>query len=174
MATPVAFAGGGEPSVDDLPDVDESTLSGLISDIDIDMISDIALDDLVDDLEIESTEGSETVVRLNSDILFGFGESKLPETAPAQIENLVADVPDGAAVSIGGHTDNIGEPASNQTLSEQRAQAVASVVGSARPDLQLTVEGFGDTQPIEPNETGGDDNPEGRAQNRRVEIRYAS
>ncbi len=174
MATPVAFAQDGTVGVDDLPEVDDSTLQGRIIDIDIDLVDDIRLEDRVSDLEVESTEGSETVVRLDSDILFEFGKATLPGAAPAQVELLVADVTAGAAVSIGGHTDNVGQPAANQTLSEQRAKAVADVIGAARPDLKVTVEGFGETQPIEPNESGGDDNPDGRAKNRRVEIRYAS
>lgn len=181
-AAPVASAGDGNPSVDDLPEVDDATLDRLVSDIDIDRISsidvdrisNIDLDGRIGKLEVETTEGSETVVRLDSDILFEFGEAKLPPAAPAQIEDLVAEVPRGAAVSIGGHTDNVGRPASNQALSEQRAQAVADVIGSVRSDLKLAVAGFGETKPIEPNESGGDDNPEGRAKNRRVEIRYES
>ena len=36
----------------------------------------------------------------------------------------------------------------------------------------LTVTGHGDTDPVAPNSKGGEDNPEGRAENRRVEIRY--
>lgn len=174
VAAPAAFAGDGDVGVDNLPEVDDSTLNDRISDIDIDRVSDIRIDDRVSDLETETVEGTETVVRLDSDILFEFGESNLPEAAPAQIEDIVGDVPDNAAVAIGGHTDNIGKPESNQTLSERRAQAVADVIASARPDLKLTVEGFGENEPIEPNESGGEDNPEGRAQNRRVEIRYSS
>ena len=174
MAVPVAAAGEGDGGVDDLPEVDDSTLQDLISDIDIDTISDINLDGLIHDVKTETTEGTETVVRLDSDILFEFGEAKLPDTAPAQIETIVGAVPDNAAVAVGGHTDNIGQPAANQTLSEQRAQAVARVIATARPDLKSTVKGFGENQPIEPNESGADDNPEGRAQNRRVEIRYST
>lgn len=172
VAAPVALAA--DNGVDDLPDVSDSTLQSRITDISIDRIVDIRLDGRVGDLEVESTEGAETVVRLDSDILFEFGESKLPEAAPTQIGELMADVPDGAGVSISGHTDNIGEPASNQTLSEQRAQAVADVIEAARPDFDLVIEGFGETEPIEPNESDREDNPEGRAQNRRVEIRYAT
>ena len=43
---------------------------------------------------------------------------------------------------------------------------------AARPDLKLDVEGFGKGRPVAPNSQGGEDNPEGRALNRRVEIRY--
>ena len=93
MATPVAFAQDGTVGVDNLPAVDDSTLQGRIIDNDIDLVDDISLEDRVGDLEVESTEGSETVVRLDSDIPFEFGKSALPDAAPAQIEQLVADVP---------------------------------------------------------------------------------
>lgn len=172
---PSASAGNDGTSINDLPRVDDSTVQNLISNIDLDaLISDIKIDDLVVDLRSETTEGSETVVRLDSDILFAFGKAKLPKAAPEQIDNIVTDLPRGVAVSVGGHTDNIGEAASNQALSEDRARAVASVIAKARPDVKLTVKGFGETKPITPNESGGKDSPEGRAQNRRVEIRFAT
>lgn len=53
-----------------------------------------------------------------------------------------------------------------------RAQAVADAVAAARPDLVLEVAGRGEAEPAAPNEQGGEDNPEGREQNRRVELRY--
>jgi outer membrane protein OmpA-like peptidoglycan-associated protein len=49
---------------------------------------------------------------------------------------------------------------------------VASVVAKTRPDVKLSVQGFGESRPVAANDTGGKDNPEGRAQNRRVELRY--
>ena len=81
-------------------------------------------------------------------------------------------VPRGATVTIGGHTDSIGTTASNQKLSQRRAQAVATVVKAARSDLKLSVKGYGESRPVAPNTSGGKDDPDGRAQNRRVEIRY--
>ena len=69
-----------------------------------------------------------------------------------------------------GHTDSIGDDASNLTLSQQRAQAVADAISAARSDLRLTVVGKGESDPVEPNEQGGEDNPEGRAKNRRVTV----
>ena len=85
----------------------------------------------------------------------------------------MAEVPQGAAVQVHGHTDSISDRAFNQTLSEQRAQTVAGAITQHRPDLQLEVAGFGMDQPVEPNEVNGEDNPEGRALNRRVEIRFS-
>jgi OmpA-OmpF porin, OOP family len=73
----------------------------------------------------------------------------------------------GVKIEIGGHTDNVGSAASNQSLSDRRANAVLNyIVGKGVPADQLTAVGFGDTQPIVPNDTD-----EGRAQNRRIEFK---
>jgi outer membrane protein OmpA-like peptidoglycan-associated protein len=123
----------------------------------------------VEPVEDQSTEGDEVVVRLSSDILFAFGSAELPPSAPEQIGEILADVPDGAAVEVTGHTDDIGSNSANQDLSERRAQAVATAIGATRPDLELTVAGRGESEPI-----AGNDDPEDRQLNRRVEIRFAS
>ncbi|SPB18721.1 ompA family protein [Caballeronia novacaledonica] len=68
--------------------------------------------------------------------------------------------------SVVGHTDNTGQPAYNQTLSQNRAQSVASYVAThGVPAQRLTASGMGQNQPIADNSTEA-----GRAQNRRVEI----
>lgn len=123
-------------------------------------------------MDTRTTEGEETVISLASDVLFEFGEASITDQAEARIRELVADAPDGATVLVHGHTDSVGEDDFNQRLSEDRAGTVADVIEAARPDLVLEVEGFGETDPVEPNEVDGEDNPEGRALNRRVEIRY--
>lgn len=70
-------------------------------------------------------------------------------------------------IDVNGHTDNTGTQFLNQQLSQQRAQSVADYLVSLQVKPQrMAVQGFADTQPIAPNST-----PEGRAQNRRVEIR---
>ena len=72
----------------------------------------------------------------------------------------------GVNLQVAGHTDNVGSAASNQTLSQQRADAVRQyLVGKGVPAGQLTAAGFGASQPIAAN-----DSPEGRAQNRRIEF----
>lgn len=122
--------------------------------------------------ETTTTDEEETVITLSSDILFAFGEATIGESAEERVRELVADVPDGATVQVHGHTDSISGREFNQTLSEERAETVAEIIREGRPDLELEVEGFGMDQPVEPNEKNGEDNPEGRALNRRVEIRY--
>jgi OOP family OmpA-OmpF porin len=76
-------------------------------------------------------------------------------------------------VMIEGHTDSMGTEPYNQKLSERRAQAVFNyfVHKGISPSRMQTI-GYGETRPIAGNaKPNGSDNPEGRAINRRVELR---
>lgn len=130
------------------------------------------LDANISPMESTTTQGEETVITLASDILFAFDEATVEGAAADKITELLAAVPDGATVEIGGHTDAISDDTYNQELSEKRAQAVADLLAQARPDLELEVAGYGESRPVADNEKNGEDDPEGRALNRRVEIRY--
>lgn len=132
----------------------------------------IPLDRNITPLGDEVTEGETTTITLESDILFDFGSTELSDSAVTRIGELVAEVPQGGTVSVDGHTDDVPYHRGNDVLSTERAQAVADAIAAARPDLSLTVTGHGDSDPVAPNSSGGEDNPEGRAENRRVEIRY--
>jgi outer membrane protein OmpA-like peptidoglycan-associated protein len=79
---------------------------------------------------------------------------------------LVLKEYDKTMVEVAGHTDSDGSDAYNQQLSERRAGSVASYLTSQgiRGDRFITV-GAGESRPIASNAT-----PEGKAQNRRVEI----
>ncbi len=83
-----------------------------------------------------------------------------------EIGQMLKDHPD-LKLTIEGHTDNTGAAAHNQTLSEQRSAAVAQYLESHfQVDAsRLVTKGYGDTKPVAPNAT-----PEGRQQNRRVEL----
>ena len=74
---------------------------------------------------------------------------------------------------IEGHTDALGPDWYNDKLSEKRAQVVRNWLverGFLRPE-QATVKAFGKRRPVAPNtKADGSDDPEGRKQNRRVEI----
>lgn len=131
-----------------------------------------ALDRNITPFDDRVTEGDTTTITLASDILFDFGSAELSEAARTKLGELVGEIPEGGAVSVDGHTDDVPYHRGNDVLSQERAQAVADAIAAARPDLELTVTGHGDSDPVAPNSSGGEDNPEGRAENRRVEIRY--
>lgn len=91
----------------------------------------------------------------------------LPDSLP-QIEQVVKLLKDDPALrlSINGHTDNTGDAAHNQKLSEGRAAAVvAAIVGRGVDAARLSAKGFGQDQPVADNAT-----EEGKAKNRRVEL----
>jgi outer membrane protein OmpA-like peptidoglycan-associated protein len=118
---------------------------------------------------------TEIVVDLPSDVLFEFDEAELqPGAEPTlrQLATLVREHP-VALVSINGHTDAIGSREYNQALSERRAEAVAGwLAGPGGIERErLRPAGFGATRPTAPNQRpDGSDDPEGRRQNRRVEV----
>ena len=69
-------------------------------------------------------------------------------------------------VEVQGHTDNVGGDGYNQTLSEARARSVmAWVIAHGIAPARLSAKGYGKSMPVASN-----DNDEGRAKNRRVEI----
>jgi outer membrane protein OmpA-like peptidoglycan-associated protein len=106
--------------------------------------------------------------KLISNLLFYSGTANLkPESMGAlmDVSKVIKDAP--SPVKIVGHTDSDGEDASNQALSQQRAEAVKNILVSEFKITgdNLTTEGRGETQPI-----AGNNSPEGKAQNRRVEF----
>ena len=73
-------------------------------------------------------------------------------------------------IELGGHTDNVGDPVHNQTLSQNRAQSVYNFLVEQGIDAsRLSAVGFGETQPLEAN-----DSDENRAKNRRTEFTVVS
>ncbi len=74
--------------------------------------------------------------------------------------------------SVEGHTDSIGSDEYNQRLSERRAQTVKSwLVAHNYLSASTHTTGYGRTRPVAPNtKPDGSDNPQGRQQNRRVEV----
>lgn len=102
------------------------------------------------------------------DVRFDTGQSTIrPESRPV-LDQIVALLKANPAlrIAIEGHTDNVGSPASNRTLSKARARSVRdAVVGQGVDATRLTAEGFGQDRPVADNRTEG-----GRAKNRRVEL----
>jgi OOP family OmpA-OmpF porin len=103
-----------------------------------------------------------------SKITINFGTGSADAGASAALAQKGADLKNNPdkRVRVEGHTDNVGSAASNQALSQQRADAVRSqlITGGASPS-QVTAIGYGEDRPIADNNTSS-----GRAQNRRVEV----
>lgn len=101
-------------------------------------------------------------------INFETGSATMPADSMSQLEEVAQLLKADPALrlEVGGHTDNVGTPESNQKLSEARAQSVvAALVKQGIAAARLTAKGYGQTAPIADNRTD-----DGRAKNRRVEL----
>lgn len=113
--------------------------------------------------------GDDLILNIPSGINFAYNSATV-EPAFQRTLNQVASVLGEYSktyIDVYGHTDSTGSDAYNQNLSERRATSVANYLEShgVQP-ARIGVRGFGETQPIESNDT-----EEGRAANRRVEIK---
>src|SRR5215471_10105159 len=103
-----------------------------------------------------------------SDVLFKTGSFELLPGARerlAKISGIVLAYP-SLHLEVEGHTDSVGSDEYNQQLSEKRAEAVRDYfIQQGIPDGAIVFRGFGKTKPVASNDT-----PEGRQQNRRVEL----
>jgi OmpA-OmpF porin, OOP family len=105
-------------------------------------------------------------------INFDTGKSTIKAESQAQITNIAEILKAYPAVKlkIGGYTDNVGNEASNQKLSTDRANAVkAALVALGTDGARLDAEGYGSQHPVASNDTD-----EGRAQNRRMAARVTA
>jgi outer membrane protein OmpA-like peptidoglycan-associated protein len=116
------------------------------------------------DIEMEKLEvgGQYTI----NDILFGTNSFVINDT----IQSILIEFADylkmspKLKVALHGHTDNVGNPAANVELSQNRAKAVYDfLLDKGISASRLSYKGFGETKPIASNS-----NEEGRAKNRRT------
>jgi outer membrane protein OmpA-like peptidoglycan-associated protein len=113
--------------------------------------------------------------RLTIHVNFDFDKSDIREADMPELQKAIDFVKKypGSKVKLEGYTDSKGTEEYNQKLSERRAGAVEQylIKEGAVESSKISAEGYGEANPIAPNKTpDGKDNPEGRAQNRRVEI----
>ena len=131
-------------------------------------------EELVEDLNATVNE-SEIIVPLSTDVLFDFDRADIREDAISTLKKLAQAISKLKLkmIQIAGHTDSKGSDEYNLQLSQQRAEAVASWLSSNTdiPRENLIAKGYGEAQPVADNQKpNGEDNPEGRAKNRRVEV----
>src|SRR5688500_8219546 len=119
-------------------------------------------------IELEKVKAGAVLTLRN--IFFDFDKSILKDESKAELNRalkVLAEYPT-IHIQVEGHTDWIGETSYNQGLSERRANAVYEylIANGLDKDRIEQVIGYGETKPVESNETD-----EGRAHNRRVEFR---
>lgn len=102
-----------------------------------------------------------------NNLLFETGSDVIMPSSLPELKRIAMFIATyGYKVRLAGHTDNVGQPEANKTLSQARAEAVKRQLveyGCAAESIKAF--GYGDLKPVASNET-----EEGRAQNRRVEI----
>lgn len=112
--------------------------------------------------------GDNLTLSMPGNVTFGFDSAKLnPEFDPV-LDKLAQTLSEynKTVIQIAGHTDSTGSHAYNMNLSEQRALSVKNyLAGRGVPGQRMHTVGAGPDYPVASNDT-----PEGRAQNRRVEI----
>ncbi len=120
-----------------------------------------------DNVQIQNT-GDRLIVTLPQDILFSTDSFAVRPDLQRDLRAVAANLqayPD-STIQIVGHTDSDGDAGYNLTLSENRANAVADLLlNEGVPFARIQTFGRGEAQPVSSNLT-----PEGKAQNRRVEI----
>ncbi|GIV32161.1 MAG: hypothetical protein KatS3mg030_463 [Saprospiraceae bacterium] len=117
---------------------------------------------------VSATDAKDKVLQLKH-LFFESGSDKLSDQSRYEIDNIVAALQKypQVRIEVAGHTDNTGDPAENLALSQRRAEAVkAAIVAKGIDASRIVAKGYGDTQPIDTNDT-----EEGRAKNRRTEVR---
>lgn len=112
------------------------------------------------------------VISLSDRVLFDFDKSDIRADAADVLDALAKALAKvkTTGLEIRGHTDSKGADDYNQALSERRARSVVGALQQRGAAADATAKGYGETQPVAPNEVAGQDDPAGRQLNRRVEI----
>lgn len=113
-------------------------------------------------------ESRGVVITLSGSVLFATGKSDLLPIAKDKLNQVAKALTDQGfkSIVVQGYTDSVGSVSDNDALSLRRAQSVRDyLVSKGVPSEKATAEGKGASNPVASNNT-----PDGRAENRRVEI----
>lgn len=114
-------------------------------------------------------QGDDLLLNIPSGINFAYNSANIEPQFRATLDKVASVLSqyDQTYIDVYGHTDSTGTDAYNQDLSERRSISVADYLSSHGVQApRIATRGFGETQPVASNET-----EEGRAANRRVEIK---
>jgi outer membrane protein OmpA-like peptidoglycan-associated protein len=128
---------------------------------------DDALSPFTRDIYLRPIEVGVTVVLRN--IYFDFDKTTLKPVSFVELDKVVDFLKTNASVEveIGGHTDSKGSDDYNKNLSQGRSQSVVDyIVSQGIDEFRLAAKGYGESWPIDTNDTD-----KGRANNRRVEFK---
>ena len=113
-------------------------------------------------------DSADRIVRLDN-VRFRTGSAELEPISTYELDNVVEALQQNPSLTfeIAGHTDDVGNPAANRSLSQSRAESVAAYLRAKgiAPARLRAARGYGDTRPAGDNAT-----EEGRAENRRTEL----
>jgi outer membrane protein OmpA-like peptidoglycan-associated protein/tetratricopeptide (TPR) repeat protein len=105
-------------------------------------------------------------------IFFETNKFQLDPKSQAELDKIVQLLNDNPTlkIEISGHTDNVGKPSDNLSLSNNRAKSVVSyLIGKGIASQRVVAKGYGETKPVAENTT-----EEGKAKNRRTELKVTS
>jgi len=122
------------------------------------------------DIPLQALEANAAIILRN--IFFDVNRYDLQPASTSELDKVVMLLKENPTlkIQISGHTDNVGKPADNLKLSNDRAQSVVKYIVTKGIDIKrLSFRGFGADQPIASNES-----EEGKAQNRRTELKVIS
>jgi len=119
------------------------------------------------DVALKKIEIGSTIVLRN--IFFDFDKATIRPESANELERLIKLLNDNPTIKIelGSHTDSKGSDEYNMKLSDSRSKSVVDyLIGKGIPTARLTSKGYGETKPIDTNDTD-----EGRQNNRRTEFK---
>jgi outer membrane protein OmpA-like peptidoglycan-associated protein/Tol biopolymer transport system component len=122
------------------------------------------------DIALEPLHANATVILKN--IFFDVNRYELKPESSTELDNIVELLKENPSlkIQINGHTDNVGKPVDNLKLSNNRANAVIQyLIAKGINANRLSSKGWGETQPLADNA-----NEQGRAQNRRTEMKVVN
>lgn len=128
------------------------------------------------EIKLAPIKANESIVLNN--VFFEFDSDKLTPDSKTELNKLFSLLSNNPSikVEIQGHTDSKGNNAYNKKLSQKRAESVRNyLVKKGIKATRITAVGYGETKPIAKNTNAdGSDNEEGRALNRRIELKILS